>query len=495
MPKQNRKRKLGNSTLVGDETVGPKNKHRHSDEKQEEEEEEQLNQILFGGASSFLKSLEEAEKETNTENNTDSGVGEEDSDEQNEKERKPAWTDDEDDGIDVEFALSSQRRSLPNGGINERSNKYSHLLKHKFVSAFGTPKWASLNKRKDPEDDSDEEILHTCGFVKKRTSEVLSSNTIEMKKVKDLNCETYSEGPSINALEFNTASSVALVAGNSGIASLYAVDGKRNNKLHSIAFEKFPIMCAKFTQNGQETILGSRHSYIYSYDLIAAKAIRIPLPHGLTQFKKFTVSPDSKFIAAAGNWGEVHLLSCASKEKISILKQDANVTALEFSPSSSLLYGHSDTGEITIWDMNMRRVKHKLMDEGCIQGSTLAIALSNQFLAAGSQQGVVNVYSVNEMFKSKTPKPVKSIMNLTTKITDLKFNSTSEILALSSVDIENSVKLFHVGAGSVFSNFPNFSTKFGHINVINFSPNSGYIALGNKKSTVSLYRLKHFKNY
>lgn len=494
MPKQNRKRKLEKSVDLEFETAAPKNKYKHSKEKAEEEEQ-QLTHILFGGASSFLKSLEEAEKETGTNGNIDSGVGEEDSDESNERERKPAWTDDEDDGIDVEFALTAQRRSLPHGGVNERKNKYTNLLKHRFLSAFGTPKWASLNKNKEHTDDSDEEILQTCGFVKQRSGETLSSGMLEFKKVKDLNCETYSEGPSINCIEFNTASSVALVAGNAGIASLYAVDGKRNNKLHSIAFENYPILCAKFSHSGQEAILGSRHSHIFSYDLMAAKAIRIPLPFGLTQFKKFTVSPDSKFIAAAGTWGEVHLLSCMSKEKIATLKQDSNVTALEFNPSSNLLYGHSDTGEITIWDVNMRRVKHKLVDEGCIQGSKLAIAPSNQFLATGSEQGVVNLYDVTEVLRSKTPNPVKSILNLTTRITDLKFNSTSEILALSSVDIENSVKLFHVGSGTVFSNFPNFSTKFGHINVMNFSPNSGYVAFGNKKSTVSLYRLKHFKNY
>lgn len=487
------KRKINKSEDVEYEVMAPKNKFRPFDEKVQAEEQN-LTQILFGGAPSFLKSLEEAEQEIACkETNIDSGVGEEDSDDSCERHRKPAWVD-EDDGIDVGEALRAQKRKLPEGGVNDPKNKYKDLLKHKFESAYGTPKWASLNRPKGDED-SDEEILQTCGFIKSRDSTLLPKENLEFKKVKDLNCETYSEGPFINCIEFNNSSTVALVAGSSGIASLYAVDGKRNNKLHNVAFEHFPILCAKFTQNGQEAILGSRHSYAFIYDLIAAKVIRTPLPQNMTNFKNFIISPDYKYIAATGKWGNVHILCGTSKERICILKQNSEVTSLAFNPTSRLLYGHSDTGEVTIWDMNTHRVTHKFTDDGCLHGSTIAVAPSNQFIATGSAEGVVNLYNTEDVLSNGLPKPRKSILNLTTKISSLKFNSSSEILALSSVAIENSVKLFHLGSNTVFSNFPNVSTKLGHVNVLNFSPNSGYIAFGNRKSIVALYRLKHYKNY
>lgn len=145
--------------------------------------------------------------------------------------------------------------------------------------------------------------------------------------------------------------------------------------------------------------------------------------------------------------------------------------------------------------MNMHRVKHKFTDEGCIHGTTLTISSSNQFLAAGSAQGVVNLYGMEDVLQNKLPKPRKTILNLTTGISDLKFNPSSEILAFCSADIQNSVKLFHIGSGTVFNNFPSFGTKIGNITKLNFSPGSGYIAFGNRKSIVPLYRLKHFKNY
>lgn len=394
-------------------------------------------------------------------------------------------------------ALDAQNRKLPKAttGVTRRSNKYSNLLKSKFQSIVGTPKWASLEKRKRYDSDSEEEILTTCGFIGKTSKSNLPQNILEFKKVNDLNCETYNEGPYVNSIEFHPTSTVALVAGNEGVVSLFTVDGKRNQKLHSIAFPRFGIMCAKFIDGGNCAILGSRHSYIYSYDLMAAKETKIFLPPGLTQFKKFVVSSDSKYLACAGKWGEVHVLNAGSKERISLLKQDGEVTALAFNQQSNLLYGHSDNGEVTVWDMNMRRVKHKFSDEGCLQGTTLAISSSNQFLATGSAQGVVNLYGVEDVLQNKIPKPRKTILNLTTSVNNLLFNSTSEILALSSIDVPKSIKLFHVGSGTTFNNFPPFESKMGKVCSVNFSPNSGYIAIGNTKSTVSLYRLKHYNNY
>lgn len=318
---------------------------------------------------------------------------------------------------------------------------------------------------------------------------------LEFKKLKDLNTETYTEGPYINSVEFHPNSSVALVAGYKGVATLFAVDGKRNSKLHSAAFEKFPIFCSKFTKNGDEVILGSRHAHIYSYDLLTTKALRYKLPTGITQCKKFIVSPDQKYFAVQGKWGEIHLFSTSTKDKLATLQQDSDVTALEYDSEGNLLFGHSDMGKVTIWDMNTRRVIHKFIDEGCLQGTSVAVSSSNQFLATGSAQGVVNLYNMQDVLKNSQPKPQKSILNLTTSISDIKFNSSSEMLALYSSEIKNSIKLYHINSKNVFSNFPPFESKLGHINCINFSPGSGFLALGNRKSVVSLFRLKHYKHY
>lgn len=488
----NRKRKHNNEES---EYNVPQCKNKPFDEKAQMEEEE-LAKDLFGDNSGFLKSLEEVEL-FSTNPSRDSGVGETETEDSNdESKRKPAWHDDEDDGIDVGEALNAQGRKLPSGGLCSRSAQYSNLLQHKFKSLVGAPKWASLDKTDaDIDSDDDDELLQTCGHIVKSDSHSLRSGTLEYKKVQDLNMETYNEGPKITTVEFHPSCTVALVAGMSGVASLLAVDGKRNNKLHSVAFTRFPIECARFLNDGMEALLGSRQPHFFSYDLRAAKTLQVPLPHGVTNCKKFEVSPCKRFIAVCGKFGEVHLLTSDSKELITTLKQNSAVTALTFDARGTHLYGHSDIGEVTVWDVASRRVRHKWTDEGCLQGTTLAVSPSGQFIAAGSAQGVVNLYEIDNVLTMKTPKPRKSVLNLTTSINCLKFNSTSEILALSSADLANSVRLLHVGSSTVFSNFPQFGTKLGRINALSFSPNSGYAAFANVNSTVALYRVKHYHNY
>ena len=49
-----------------------------------------------------------------------------------------------------------------------------------------------------------------------------------------------------------------------------------------------------------------------------------------------------------------------------------------------------------------------------------------------SQSGVVNVYSQQACLRETVPKPLKAIMNLVTTATALRFNPSSEILAIAS---------------------------------------------------------------
>jgi U3 small nucleolar RNA-associated protein 18 len=130
------------------------------------------------------------------------------------------------------------------------------------------------------------------------------------------------------------------------------------------------------------------------------------------------------------------------------------------------------------------------------------------------------LYNLNDCMTKTSPNPLKSFMNLTTPCTNLKFNSTNEILAVSSSYTENACKLvnrrrrlffvlfiffaifflffqIHLGSMSVFSNFP-LQTNLNNSNslltamripqCIDFSANSGYFTIGNHKGNALLYR-------
>jgi len=54
--------------------------------------------------------------------------------------------------------------------------------------------------------------------------------------------------------------------------------------------------------------------------------------------------------------------------------------------------------------------------------------------------GVVNLYERETCLSSVAPRPLKALMNLVTSCTQTKFNPTSEILAMASME-EKAVKL------------------------------------------------------
>ena len=81
-----------------------------------------------------------------------------------------------------------------------------------------------------------------------------------------------------------------------------------------------------------------------------------------------------------------------------------------------------------VWDMSARECVNMFVDEGCIHGTTIAVSPNSQYVACGSDSGVVNLYRGTECLlhasSSSTPKPIRAVMNLTTRIDALTINPT-----------------------------------------------------------------------
>lgn len=408
--------------------------------------------------------------------------------------RKPVWNDSDDEDLHCDDVIDYAIKGAP---VVQKLGKYKVHLEKTFSNVLGTPAWADLNRKAEP--DSDEEILQSVGHLAapSTTSIRLRPNQLQFKRMKDLNRATYAEGPGITGIEFHPTSSVAVVTGASGIATIYSIDGKQNDKLHSMSFNNYPIkMCRINRISGTEALMGGSKKFCYSYDMMTGSTQRIFLPTGITKMAQFEVSPCGKFICIIGRFGEVHLLSYSSKELVCTLKQEHPATAVAFSIDSKEIFSHGNDAQVTVFDVRQQRAKHRFYDEGCVNGSGLAISPSSgRLLATGSEQGVVNVYEMDSLMTSAWPKPTKTVFNLTTGITSLQFNHSSELLAIGSKHIDDAVKLVHFPSGSVYQNFPGMQGNIGCPSVVSFSPQSGYFAIGNLKKEVTLYRLKHFNNY
>ncbi|ESO97326.1 hypothetical protein LOTGIDRAFT_114808, partial [Lottia gigantea] len=338
--------------------------------------------------------------------------------------------------------------------------------------------------------DSDiDDLLHSTGdFLASSTS--LPAGLIQIKKCTDLNKDSPSQAR-LTALEFHPTAQVALTAAKNQPFTLFQIDSKNNPKIQSVFIERFPILNAHFSSNGEEVIAGSHYTSFRYYDMLSGTLITVPKIKGVNDdhMSHFRVSPDGRFLAFLGRYGNIHLLSAKSKELVSSLKMNGSCEDLVFTKDGSQMYSFGDDGQVYIWDMNTRECIHRFYDDGCVKGTSITVSPNNQYLVCGSYSGVVNVYDREKCHQSLDPKPLKSIMNLVTPCTKAVFNSTSEILAIDSHFTEKAIKLVHFPSMQVFSNYPDLIDKSLRVpQDMFFSLNSGYFTVATHTGTALLYR-------
>ncbi|XP_053426448.1 U3 small nucleolar RNA-associated protein 18 homolog [Nycticebus coucang] len=421
--------------------------------------------------------------------------------------KKPVWVDEEDEDEEMVDMINNRFRKDMMKNASESKLSKDNLqkrLKEEFQHAMGgVPAWADTNKRKTSSDDESEEdededdlLQRTGNFIS--TSASLPRGILKMKNCQHANAERPTTAR-ISSVQFHPCAQVVMVAGLDNAVSLFQVDGKTNPKIQSIYLERFPIFKACFSANGEEILATSTHSKVlYVYDMLVGKLIPVHQVRGLKEkmVRSFEISPDGSFLLINGIAGYLHLLSVKTKELIGSMKINGRVAASTFSSDSKKIYASSGDGEVYIWDVNSRRCLNRFVDEGSLYGLSIATSRNGQYVACGSNCGVVNIYSQDSCLQGTNPKPIKAIMNLVTGVTSLTFNPTSEILAIASEKMKEAVRLVHLPSCTVFSNFPVIKKKnISHVHTMDFSPRSGYFALGNEKGKALMYRLHHYSDF
>ena len=67
------------------------------------------------------------------------------------------------------------------------------------------------------------------------------------------------------------------------------MDGRNNPKIQSVHLDGFPILSAHFTADGEQVVMGSKHSAFYYYDMIAGKVVKVPKIKGEQRIQFSTV--------------------------------------------------------------------------------------------------------------------------------------------------------------------------------------------------------------
>lgn len=429
------------------------------------------------------------------------------------KQRKPVWADEEEEKTNINIAKVNRLRKLRKEEdeiLISGSEYVSRLRAHHAKLNPGT-EWArhdsrARNDTSFEDESSDEEngaalahgyndvedILQTNEDLVLRSSTRLLPGLLEYSRLVDVNAEDLSKGP-ISSVQFHRNAQLLLAAGLDRRLRFYQADGKRNTKVESVFLEDCPIRKAAFFPDGSQAIIAGRRKFFYTFDLVKARVDKIGPLVGREEksLELFEVSPDSSTIAFVGNEGYVLLVSTKTKELIGTLKMNGTVRSLAFADDGRQLLSSGGDGQVYHWDLRARACFHKAVDEGCINGTALCTSPNGKLFAAGSDSGIVNVYNREEFLGGKR-KPMKTIESLTTKVDFLKFNNDAQILAICSSMKKNSLKLVHVPSFTTFSNWPSLNKSLHYPRCLDFSPGGGFMAIGNAGGRVLLYKLHHY---
>ncbi|XP_064404926.1 U3 small nucleolar RNA-associated protein 18 homolog isoform X2 [Halichondria panicea] len=469
----------------------------HASSLYKDEVEERLESLVFG-TQPFVGA---------TEDGSDSEQGEPDAGEGKPSQLQKAWHDEDDDNINVDVVSNKRLRKLRRSESEKTLSGvvYNQRLRSQFEKLLGQPDWAAVDsgqKRKrrrhadssDSEsDEEDQQLLQKTGNLLSSSVERLPKDIIAVSRLKDAN-HTKRAQSVVRAVEFHPTADVLLTAGFHKTLDLFQVDGQVNPTLQSVHLERFPITTAHFTKDGREVVIAGQRKSFFVYDMVAGKITHIPGIRGREEryFDKFVVSPDNQLLVFLGKDGYMPLVSNKTKQWIGDLKMNGRVCDVAFTPDSQHLLSSGSDGKVYVWDMSTRDCVHSFTDEGCLTGTKLAVSPNSQYIACGSDSGVVNLYESEQCLRSGFPKPLRAVSNLTTSIDHLCFNSTSEMLATASQKKKDSLRLVHMPSLSVFSNWPTRKTPFSYVSAFDLSPQSRYLAIGNDKGKVLLYRLNHY---
>ena len=342
---------------------------------------------------------------------------------------------------------------------------------------------------------------------------VLPSGLLAMKRLRDGNGASPSASV-IQTVDFHPfKENWMLTGGLDKTLKIFEFHDKSSVLKQSVYFADLPISMAKFTADGSHVIVTGRRPYYYVYDIQAEKAVKItglmmgfcrqsnrtispaaPSKKEEKTFERFFVSPKNDYLAFTGSDGYVHLVRRTSQQWVTSLRMNDEVRWLDFSADGNTLFGIGHTHELYQWDLrNNFKCVARVKDFGALKGSCLKVSPCQTWLACGSATGVVSIYRVSDLVQSEDGSitPVKVIDNLTTYINALHFSHDGQLLSIQSRSMKNGLRFLHLPSFTVFSNGPMMS-NLGYVNAVAISKKSKFVASGNDKGIVQLFKLEHY---
>lgn len=148
--------------------------------------------------------------------------------------------------------------------------------------------------------------------------------------------------------------------------------------------------------------------------------------------------------------GNAHLLEQRSCKLVTSFKMNGTCASGCFSADDRFVFTAGDQAEIYQWDLRMNTCLNKTQDEGNFSTTCIGMSKDMRHLATGSKMGTLNLFNMNREAQMLDSKPSKQIMNLTTSITDLKFDPSSQLVSFCSKWKKNAVRMAHLQSQTVY---------------------------------------------
>jgi U3 small nucleolar RNA-associated protein 18 len=305
----------------------------------------------------------------------------------------------------------------------------------------------------------------------------------------------------ISAVDFCAENkSLLLTAGFDRKLRLFDIEGKNNLLTSSTLFTDLPLRKAKFSTSGR-VILSGTTSFLYVYDIAKNFLLNRINPFcskvSVGGFSESSETAEVRTISVYWSGKVVSLFSSGDYTKISTLHVNEDIIASSHSDSGRELFLAGGDGKISTWDLR----KMRCMDKKSLSGTRRITALANSSLnqiAIGDCDGIVSVIPLwKELYNNsavRTLKPSQKIESLRSTIDGLTYNSDGSLLSLSSSACKDSLRMAHQPSGILCSNWPTSKTPLNYVFCSTFSKDNQYLAFGNARGRVLLYRLNSHSN-
>ncbi|EXJ76199.1 uncharacterized protein A1O5_00707 [Cladophialophora psammophila CBS 110553] len=480
---------------------------------------------------------------------------------------EPVWHDSDDDRIVVSLASNTRLRKLRDTEVDDvvSGREYVQKLRRQYERLHPTPEWVTyarkrrkLSSRSHEHDDAvsdsdisvDEndsvpsaqplaELLRTAGSLtrtdtKKQGTKVtrkLRPEVIDIQRCKDV----AGSGPSsIDSLQFHSYYPLLLAAGPSSTVTLYHISPQPPNPnpiLTSLHLKGTPLHTAAFCRPllappaTTKVFLSSRRRYFHTWSLATGTITKVTRAlYGQEARKEqrtmesFKLSPCGRYMGLVGSskkgGGSINVLSTEAMQWVCSCRIDSRGGVADFAwwrdGNGFAVVGKN--GEVSEYDVEMRRVVMRWMDEGAV--GTTVIALGGEagqqcrggsrWVAVGSSSGVVNLYDRrgwmggqtmtssddHDDAKDERPKPARMFDQLTTPISNLEFSEDGQMLVMTSRWKKNALKLVHLPSCTLYRNWPTDKTPLGRISAATLSPDGSYLAVGNEQGKIRLWEIR-----